>query len=72
MKKILSFVFSFIFIALMVSLTSCGPSAEQRRQQEIEDSIQLEKERREALNRASRIFETPAENNDQVADGDTL
>ncbi len=72
MKKILSFGFSFIFTALMVSLTSCGPSAEQRRQQEIEDSIQLEKERREAINRASRIFETPAENNDEVADDDTL
>lgn len=74
MKKIFSSAFAFIIIfpALILTFTSCGPSAEQRRQQEIEDSLQLEKERRDLLDRAGKVFETPADTNDQMADGDTL
>ncbi len=45
-----------IFV-LSLFLYSCGPSAEERRQQEIEDSLKLEQDRRELLDRANRMFE---------------
>jgi hypothetical protein len=53
-------------------LTACGPSAEQRRQQEIEDSIQLEKDRRELLERAGRMLETPTKTAGEENDKDTI
>ncbi len=72
MKKIFSSTLVITFFVLALVLTSCGPSAEERRQQEIEDSLQLEKDRRDLLDRAGKVFETPADTNDQMADGDTL
>jgi len=72
MKNLVSFATAFVFIFLIIFLSACGPSAEERRQQEIEDSIQLEKERRELLDRAGRIFESPEDTIDQTVDGDTL
>lgn len=45
--------------------TSCGPSAEERRQQEIKDSIQLEKDRRELLERANRMLDTTSSEPDE-------
>ncbi len=42
---------------LSLFLYSCGPSADEQRQQEIEDSLRLEKERRELLDRANQMFE---------------
>lgn len=43
---------------LSLFLYSCGTSSEEQRKQEIEDSLRLEKERRELLDRANRMFET--------------
>lgn len=62
-------IFAFLFAIFI--LTSCGPSADQRRQQEIEDSIQLEKDRRELLERAGRMLESPAETAGDENDKDT-
>lgn len=42
---------------LSLFLCSCGTSSEEQRQQEIQDSLRLEKERRELLNRANQMFE---------------
>ncbi|TVQ89304.1 MAG: hypothetical protein EA393_07110 [Bacteroidetes bacterium] len=72
MKKLISFANIFVFIFFIMILSACGPSEEERRQQEIEDSIQLEKDRRELLDRAGRIFESPEDTIDQIVDGDTL
>lgn len=74
MKKSISpaFIFVIIFTAITLTFASCGPSAEQRRQQEIKDSLQLEKDRRDLLDRAGKVFETPADTAEQMAGGDTL
>ncbi len=48
-----------LFLAAFL-IPSCGPSAEERRQQEIRDSIQLEEDRRRLIERANEMF-SPAE-----------
>ena len=48
-------IFLFLFI---LSLTSCGPGAEQREQQRIEDSLRLDMERRELLERTGRMLDS--------------
>lgn len=70
MKKMISSGIGILFLALF--FISCGPSSEQKRQQEIEDSIQLEKDRRELLDRAGRLFETPSDTLIETADGDSV
>ncbi|MFN2394606.1 MAG: hypothetical protein ABR597_02850 [Bacteroidales bacterium] len=70
MKKMISSVLGFLFLVLL--FVSCGPSAEEQRQQEIEDSLQLEKDRRELLDRAGRLFETPSDTLSETADGDSI
>lgn len=72
MKKNLFSALGFLFLTISVLLTSCGPSAEEQRLQEIEDSIQLEKDRRELLDRAGRLFETPSDTLSGTADGDSI
>jgi len=62
-------IFALLFAFFI--LTGCGPSADQRRQQEIEDSIQLEKDRRELLERASKMLESPTETPGDENDNDT-
>ncbi len=73
MKK--RFFFSLLvtlgFFSGSLIFSGCGPSAEERRQAEIEDSLQLEKDRRELLERAGRMFDTTPEQ-EATADGDTL
>ncbi len=61
-----------IQILTLTLLSSCGPSAEEQRQQEIEDSIQLEKDRRDLLERANRMFDAPADTLEPIADNDSL
>ncbi|MBW6478381.1 MAG: hypothetical protein K0B37_03065 [Bacteroidales bacterium] len=68
-KKISSGI-GILFLAIF--FISCGPSSEEKRQQEIEDSIQLEKDRRELLERAGRLFETPSDTLSETADGDSI
>jgi hypothetical protein len=70
MIKMISSGIGILFLALL--FVSCGPSAEERRQQEIEDSIQLEKDRRELLDRAGRLFETPSDTLSETAEGDSI
>ena len=70
MKKMISSGIGILFLVLF--FISCGPSSEQKRQQEIEDSIQLEKDRRELLDRAGRLFETPSDTLSETADGDSI
>jgi hypothetical protein len=60
--RVLAFI--SIKILIFILLVSCGPSAEEQRQQEIEDSIRLENDRRELIERANRMFESGS--------GDTL
>jgi hypothetical protein len=50
-------LFTFLFL-LILSFTSCGPSAEQREQQRIEDSLRLDMERRELLERTGRMLDS--------------
>jgi hypothetical protein len=50
-------LFIFLFL-LILSFTSCGPSAEQREQQRIEDSLRLDMERRELLERTGRMLDS--------------
>ena len=56
MKRIffLGVILSHITLALLLS--SCGPSAEERQQQEIRDSIKLEEDRRKLIDRANEMF----------------
>ena len=66
MKKVFA---KLIFLpALAGLLLSCGPSAEERRQQEIQDSIQLEEDRRNLLDRANHMLEGEDENGDEKAE----
>lgn len=57
MNNRLTKIASLGIFVLSIFLYSCGPSAEEQRQQEIEDSLRLEKDRRELLERANRMFE---------------
>ncbi len=57
MKKKLIKLFSFLMIFSFVILLSCGPSAQSRRDNEVQDSLELEQERKELLNRANKILE---------------
>jgi hypothetical protein len=59
--------FSTIVMLLSLSLLySCGSSSQSEREQEINDSIKLEQERREILDRADKILENSG--NDTVPD----
>ncbi|MFN3556278.1 MAG: hypothetical protein ACK4VN_09975 [Bacteroidales bacterium] len=66
--------FSFLIVLMLVVwvFVSCGPSAEERRQQEIEDSIKLEEDRRKLLERANTMFASPADTTQTLAEGDSL
>ncbi|TVQ12853.1 MAG: hypothetical protein EA361_10455 [Bacteroidetes bacterium] len=57
---------------LSLLMYSCGTSSEERRQQEIEDSLRLEKERRELLDRANRMFQTDTLKGEGKAEGEEL
>jgi hypothetical protein len=59
MKIILIRIFAVLFLGIMAS--GCGQSKDERRQQEIEDSLQLEKDRRELLERANQMFDSKEE-----------
>jgi hypothetical protein len=48
----------------LFSQLACGPSAEERRSQEIQDSIRLEQERQELIERANRILEGREQDDD--------
>lgn len=61
-----------IAFCLALLFTSCGPSAEDRRRQEIEDSLKLETDRRQLLEKANSMILSPSDTTDQVAEGDTL
>jgi len=47
----------FSFSALMF-FTACGPTAQQREEQRIEDSLRLDLERRELLERTGRMIDS--------------
>jgi hypothetical protein len=63
--------FSAMVISCSFLLYSCGPSSESQREQEIKDSILLEQERRELLNRASKVLEN-SEHDAEVMEVDSL
>lgn len=69
MKNNLIKLYSFLLILSFVSLISCGPSSEGNRENEIRDSLEMEQERKELLDRANKILETNSteteENRDQ-------
>jgi hypothetical protein len=50
-----SFAFLFIFF---IFLSACGPTAEQQEKQRLEDSIRLDEERRELLERTGRMLDS--------------
>lgn len=63
----------FVSIVLFATLMACGPSAEERRQQEIADSLQLEQDRVDLLERANRLLESAGGTADAKKDDkDTL
>jgi hypothetical protein len=49
----------FLVLFIAITLFSCGPSHDERRYQELQDSIELEIDRRELLERANRMLNTP-------------
>jgi hypothetical protein len=49
----------FLVLFIAITLFSCGPSHDERRYHELQDSIQLELDRRELLERANRMFNAP-------------
>lgn len=57
---LLLFGFSLLFY-------SCGPSSEEQRKQEIEDSLKLEQDRRELLERANKMMESDSVNEQKEA-----
>ncbi len=59
-NRMLSFLFGFVLL-FSVAFTSCGPSAEEQRKQEIEDSLRLEEERRQLLDRANQMMDKKEE-----------
>ena len=68
MRKII--ISTSLIIASLIMI-SCGPSQEEIRQQEIKDSIQLEADRKDLLDRANRMFdrdETTAEKTEETED----
>lgn len=57
LKHLALFTLLFLFA---LSLSSCGPGAEQREQQRIEDSLRLDQERQELFERTGRMLESAA------------
>ncbi len=57
---------------LSLLMYSCGTSSEERRQQEIEDSLRLEKERRDLLERANRMFQIDTLKGEEKVEGEEL
>ncbi len=53
----LSVPFTFLFIFLVL-LSACGPTAEQQEKQRLQDSIRLDEERRELLERTGRMLDS--------------
>ncbi len=62
---IISFIL-FLFLAPALILSGCGPSSEERERQRVEDSLQLEADRRELLERANRMFESSDPEDDEA------
>lgn len=62
MAKSIARIFSLLFIFSMAFslLSSCGPGAEQREQQRIEDSLRLDQERQELFERTGRMLDSVA------------
>lgn len=54
-KKLLRF---FSIVISLILMYSCGPSSESQRDQEISDSIRLDQERKELLERANKVLES--------------
>lgn len=69
MKRTLFSGIIFSFLTLGLLLSSCGPSAEERRQQEIRDSIKLEEDRRKLIERANEMF-SPGEKDEKTAESE--
>ncbi|GEM_PF-1782479 len=63
--------FKFLCLCFIVALilSSCGPSAEERERQRTEDSLQLEIDRTELLDRANRMFESSDPEDDEALQG---
>jgi len=60
---------TFAFVCLINALlVSCGSSADEQRQQEIRDSIKLEKDRKELLERANKLLESAGNNKEKTDD----
>jgi len=57
LKHLTLFALLFLFA---LSLSSCGPGAEQREQQRIEDSLRLDQERQELFERTGRMLDSIA------------
>ncbi len=64
-------IFLSVTLFFLILFTSCGPSAEEKRIQEKEDSIRLENERRELIDRANRMYENSSADTLSKADTDT-
>lgn len=57
MKKKLVKLHSLLMIFSLIMLVSCGPSAQSKRDDEVQDSLEMEQERLELLDRANKILE---------------
>lgn len=68
MKALKILLPAIAFFAII--FTACGPSKEQQRQQAIEDSIRLEEDRRNLLERANQMLETREEAGEEQASGE--
>lgn len=62
--------FTFAFMAIVfLAIVSCGPSAEEQERQRVEDSLKLEKDRIELLEKAGLIIDSAMQ---AVADSDSI
>ena len=61
---------SIVMVATLTMMYSCGSSSESQREQEINDSIKLEQERRELIDRANKVLEK-AEKDSTDTESDT-
>lgn len=72
MKKLQKTLFLLFVVLAFGTLFACGPSADERERERIEDSIRLEQDRQSLLERANFMLDSIAKAQEDTAIADSL